>query len=200
MPPKWNYPSSVINQKEKDVNSFSFTDSCAFLLSQLTNVDISRIKACKVQSRSLPLYLPWYLARKGGGAITLGNKQKSRIIFTENFFSINQDFYGQAAYGNNTSVWLRMAVHEVMHIQHGVRFGYLFIYILTFLWQYFRFGHDKAPLEGEAEIGVRNYERFNRFLGIKFNTSCAQILDSELPEDHKLELFNNYWSVYNQNA
>ena len=109
------------------------------------------------------VFMPWYSSKKGGGAITLGSARWGSITYTENFFSENKDIYSQAAYADRTSVWLGMSAHEVGHLEHARRYGSLIVYLIAFIAQYMRYGHDAAPLEIEAERGRQTYHRF-RFL------------------------------------
>lgn len=161
-----DYPNYILKPiKENDLRQgFSFRPAMAFLMSELADVDLKMVEDCTIYSRSVGRYVPWYSAKKGGGAITLGNRKKQSITFTENFFSADKEVYAYVAYGDELNAWLRMAAHEVGHLKHAQRFKFLLIYLIIFLFQYARFGHDEAPLEKEANYGSDNYYRLRSYL------------------------------------
>lgn len=190
-----SYPKGILEPLSQN-QGFGFTESLSFILHKLSGIDLTKIENCKILRRGIPIYLPWYNSQKGGGAITLGNKKWSRIIFTENFFSDDDKVYGKKAYGDNYNVWLRMASHEVVHIEHTQRFRFLTYYLLVFIYQYIRFGHDNAPLEKEAELCTSRFYDFNRFLRNKFNTDLGQLLSSDKSQEDKISMLEYMWSSY----
>ena len=187
------YPEEILNEYG---GYFSFTPPVCLLLSLISDVDIDTISKCKIKSRSLPQYIPWYNARKGGGAITLGSAKWSRIYFTENFFSDDTDLYGRCAYGKNLGVWLRLASHEVVHIAHGKRFSFILIYLLVFMYQYMVYGHDLAPLEKEADQAISKYDAFNRSFYKSQGQSVPDYLKLNINDAKKEEVINRCWQVF----
>jgi len=195
---KTTYPKGILKPLENQNARFSFTESSSFLLHKLSGIKLERIKECQIIIRGLPYYLPWYNSKKGGGAITLGNRNWSRIIFTENFFSNDSGKYGKAAYGQNDNVWLRMASHEVVHIQHAERFKSLILYLIVFIWQYVKYGHDHSPLEKEADQCTSKYYQFNKFLNSRYNTNVSKLFSSDDTEEEKMSSIEYMWNAYNE--
>ena len=191
------YPPSIL-YPIGGASYFHFHPAVSYLFSLVTTVDLEDIKKCKVYKRSYPQYLPWYSTVKGGGAITLGNGRWSRIYFTENFFSADQDYYKGNGYLDKPNPWLRLASHEVTHIGHGKRFGSIIIYLIIFIYQYVIYGHDKAPLEIEADAGTSRYHRFNQFVVNRYKISLADIIASDSSDDDKCRLIEKYWLSHNE--
>lgn len=189
------YPEVILYESTRE-GYFYFTSPVCLLLSLVTEVDIDTISKCKIIRRSMAHYLPWYSARKGGGAITLGSSKWSRIYFTENFFSDNTDLYGRGAYGNSLSVWLRMASHEVVHIAHAQRFSFILIYLLVFIYQYIIYGHDPAPLEKEADQGTSKYDTFNRYFYDSEGQSIPDFLNLNIDDEMKSEMIDICWKAF----
>ena len=103
---------------------------------------------------------PWYLHRRGGGALTVGRT----IWFTGNWFAAG----GPGARGDGSPLstwrWLRHLAHEAGHLpqaeRHGPRLPGKARYVARFTLQYasraVRFRrdvHDGTPLEIEADRG-----------------------------------------------
>lgn len=173
---------------------FAFTKPAAYLLHTVSNIDFDLIKETKLYSRSVYRYLPWYPASKGGGAITLGSRLKTTITFTENFFSSNTDLYKSKAYAYNLNAWLRLAAHEVTHLEHARRFRFLIIYLIVFLYQYVRYGHDRAPLEIEANYGTHSYDAFKYYMRrVEKVDMLETFFDEQLDEESQIQLIDKYW-------
>lgn len=190
------YILKPINNSQ-EFGPYHFTDSVAHLLGLLSGVDKKRIKKTKIYQRSLFRYLPWYKAINGGGAITLASQSRSSITFTENFFSSDKTKYNHKAYLNNIFSWLRLASHEVGHIQHGVRYKFFLYYLIVFGFQYLRYGHDNAPLEKEADIGSQNFIALVAFCNSKYKANIINdILSQPISEDKKIILINDIWSTF----
>ncbi|MDA8693364.1 hypothetical protein N9L92_04815 [Saprospiraceae bacterium] len=190
------YPSKVLDKVEGQ-SYFHFRPSVSYLFSLVTDADFSDIKNTKILSRAYPHYIPWYSASKGGGAITLGNSNWSRIYFTENFFSQDQELFKTSAYANNIGVWLRLASHEVSHIAHAKRFKSIIIYLTVFIYQYIIYGHDKAPLEIEADAGTLKYHRFAHYIKMQSGMTIFNLLESDKSEEEKIAFIRDAWSRYN---
>jgi len=185
-----SYPIHILEpiHQEKPSKGFRYKPAVAYLLSVLSEVDVALIENCKVYSRSPFRYMPWYNAQKGGGAITLGNKNWQSITFTENFFSDDKSSYAHAAYLNNLYTWLKLSSHEVGHLSHALRFKSLIVYLIVFIIQYVRYGHDDAPLEHEANVGSDNFKAFHSYVYSSENpTVLSKILESDLSEAEKIE-------------
>jgi len=178
-------------------DGFKYKTSVAYLLSELSGVEMKTILNCNVYTRSLRRYRPWYPAQKGGGAITLGNRNWQNITFTENFFSTNKSLYPNSAYGDQTISWLRLSAHEVGHLAHALRYGSIVIYLFKFIYEYTVFGHDKSPLEKEADQGSNNFKSFSIYLNRKEGVSTIEeLLKKNISEDEKIQVLQNLLSKY----
>lgn len=174
---------------------YHFRRPVAHLLHLVSGVDMQLIEDVKIYSRSTFRFIPWYPSSKGGGAITLGNKKWKSITFTENFFSTDQEKYNGRAYGDQLHTWLRLAAHEVGHLAHAQRFGSFIIYLWVFIYQYLLHGHDKAPLEIEAESGRKTYIYFNSYLMKAQGNSISDLLSNN-NETNTIKIINQYWSNF----
>ncbi len=175
--------------------AYKYSDIMVELLHLMTEVPRSRIRNVKIYSRSRVRYIPFYSAYKGGGAITLGNKNWQSITFTENFFSNSEERYGRAAYADNIYTWIKLSAHEVGHLHHTERYGSLILYLIVFAYQYLRYGHDQAPLEHEAEKGNQNLIRFNSFT----NNKLPDLICSAETLEQKIETLQNWHQDYTRN-
>lgn len=185
----------LIKAAENGKHGYQYTVPMVELLSKVADVEKSIITKTILYPRTALRYIPFYPARKGGGAITLGNHKKHSITFTENFFSDDKKLFGRAAYANNTSTWLRMSAHEVGHLTHAHRYKSLFIYLIVFVYQYLRYGHDAAPLEEEAEHGPRQLRKFLVYVK-KQRADLILLMESDVSDATKVNLINDWWSEY----
>lgn len=98
-------------------------------------------------------------------------------------------------------IWLRLAAHEVGHLAHAQKFGSLIIYLWIFIYQYLLHGHDKAPLEIEADKGSRTYTLFYNFICRNYGRGKLETLLTEKErEEIKINKVNEWWSEFkNQN-
>lgn len=175
----------------------TFTKPVAYFLSLLSGVDRTIIEDARIYSRTFYRFLPWYDAKKGGGAITLGSFKKASITFTENFFSGDRDLYKSKAYLNNMHAWLRLSSHEVMHLVHAKRYKFHLLYLMVFAYQYIRYGHDKAPLEIEADIGRWEYDRFISYTRNKLDIDFIELLFLKHKQEYEqIKLIDYYWQKY----
>ncbi len=189
--------AQLIRPAEDGKYGYQYSLPMVELLSRVSGVDKSIIAATKLYPRTTLRYIPFYPAHKGGGAITLGNHKKHSITYTENFFSGDHALFGNAAYANNTATWLRMSAHEVGHLEHAHRYRSLVIYLIVFIYQYLRYGHDAAPLEQEAERGPRELRRFIAFTNrIQGHHSLTQLMEAELPDSAKVEKIAAWWTDF----
>ena len=171
------------------------------LLSKVSNVSPNIIAHTKIESRSYRKYIPFYVASKGGGAITLGNQNWQTITFTENFFSTDQSLYNNRAYANDMQSWLRMSSHEVGHLAHTHRYKSFIIYLLVFAYQYIRYGHDAAPLEIEAEIGTSELYRFDNFMRRNnYSNGTISLLTSDKTEAEKILALDELWNLFQSDS
>ena len=179
---------------------FRFTDKASFLLSLVSGVDEEKIRTCSIYRRNPYRYFPWYRASRGGGAITFGSRNWSSITFTENFFSEDNKFFNNRAYGNRMDIWLSLAAHEVVHIRHAQRFGNFVIYLLVFAYQYLLHGHDKAPLEIEAEEARFNFLKFNAYFTSKEGKTLSQLLlDNDNNFSSFKQVLSKNWEEFKSN-
>lgn len=182
----------------RDANGhYNFRPDVAHLLHLVSGVEKSLITKARIYPRSPLRYIPWYRSTKGGGAITLGSKNWQSITFTDNFFSADQKKYSGRAYGDQIDTWLRLAAHEVGHLAHAQKFGSLFIYLWVFIYQYLLHGHDKAPLEIEADQGSSSYSHFNNFINRTYGREkLIQLITDKTAEEKKIDKLNNWWSEF----
>jgi len=167
------------------------------LLSKVSGVDEEIIKNTKIDIRSIRKYIPFYSAKKGGGAITLGNHKWQSITFTENFFSTDQKLFNNRAYANDLHSWLRMSSHEVGHLAHTHRYKSFLIYLIVFAYQYMKYGHDDAPLEIEAEEGTSELCRFDNYLRVNgYSKGTHNLILSEKSEQEKITELEELWIEY----
>jgi len=141
--------------KDPKRKGYFFSPVMVELLHHVANVPLDILRKTKVYSRTPVRYIPFYPAHRGGGAITLGSDTWQSITFTENFFSSDKNLYGNRAYANDLDDWLRLSAHEAGHLNHAVRFKFFIMYLIIFVVQYVRYGHDAAPLEIEADEGTK---------------------------------------------
>ena len=194
-----NYNINVHRNVSKNKGSvkLAFTIPAAYFLSLLSGVDPTIIREARIYIRTTIRFLPWYNSLKGGGAITLGSAKKASITFTENFFSDNHELFKSKAYLNNVSAWLRLSSHEVTHLVHAKRYKYLFWYLIVFGYQYLRYGHDRAPLELEANRGSFEYDRFIHFARYEMGLDFIELLfKGKMNEKEQLESIDALWSNY----
>lgn len=176
---------------------FYYTPVMVELLHLVAKVPKQIIKQTKIYCRSAERYIPFYPAHRGGGAITLGSDTWQSITFTENFFSKDQQRYNGRAYADNISSWLGMSAHEAGHLIHAKRFRFFIFYLVMFVYQYLRYGHDAAPLEVEAEIGRKNLIKFQAFLNQKYGTDTLEnLLTSDDPDYEKIQKLKDYWAEH----
>lgn len=176
---------------------YRYTKLMVNLLHKVSSVPASIIETTRIYPRSARRYIPFYPAHTGGGAITLGSDTWSSITFTENFFSTDQERYHNRAYANAVDSWLYLSAHEVGHLIHAVRYRFFVIYIIVFIYQYAKYGHDAAPLEIEADIGRKRLRQFNRYICDKEDKGgIRQLVISDLTEQKKIELLEKWWTAF----
>jgi hypothetical protein len=142
--------------------------------------------------------VPWFRARRGGGAIVLGTASKPKVIFTENFFL--REIYGRKGrhYGNRLDVWLDMLSHEIGHVEQLGRIRHPLRYVVLFAWQYIStLSHSSAPLEKEAEEGRRKYRKFIRQLREQsLMKDFYKLLRSDQPDREKILQVDKWLEKY----
>ena len=189
-------PFNIIEELDAGKSIYRFSEPVVNLLALASGQEKQSIRETKIYPRSFRRYMPWYKTSNGGGAITLGNRKWSSITFTENFFSDDINIYKEKAYGCNARAWLRLSAHEVGHIKHAHKYGSLLLYLLTFLFQYMRFGHANAPLEKEADSGIKTYDNWSNFLDIHQLGNIETLLQSEQSNEDKIKTLNLWWDEY----
>ena len=169
------------------------------LLSKVTGVTEETVAKTKLYSRTPLRYIPFYPAQKGGGAITLGNKKWQSITFTENFYSDDTAYYGHKAYANKPGAWLRLSAHEAGHLHHAHRFKSLLIYLIVFVYQYARYGHDAAPLEIEADLGPEVLSRLSKHIKSAHGASLVKdCITTNISDSEKIALLDKWWASYSE--
>lgn len=187
----------ILHNNSESSAYYNYRPGITTLLSYVTGVEEDIIAKTKIHSRSLYRYIPTYQAKKGGGAITLGNRKWKSITFTENFFSDDKTLYGHAAYANRPQVWLRLSAHEVGHLHHTHRFKFFVVYLFVFLYQYMRYGHDAAPLEKEADAGPRVLAEFSAYVRRTYNLSVLNdCIIASISEEEKKALLMEWWGGF----
>ncbi len=166
------------------------------LLHLVTEVDEQFLRNLNIYKRSLWRPVPWYRSSKGGGAITLGSSSWQSMVFTENFFSADKTKYGEKAYGDDVRRWMMMLAHEACHIHHARRFGFFIYYLLRFAFEYLVFGHDKSPLEKEADAGVAALHAFHQHVYRFGVIDLFDYLLSSVPEQDKMRQLEEWWKGY----
>jgi len=175
--------------------AYNYSPLMVALLSRIAEVPEENLRKTKLYPRTPRRYIPFYSADKGGGAITLGNKKWHSITYTENFFSNDTSLY-RRAYADNTYTWLRMSAHEVGHVNHAIRYGSIIIYLIVFIYQYARYGHDGAPLEKEADLGPDNLNKLIRHTA----GQLIPVIESDLPEEDKIKQIVVWWTSYKRSV
>lgn len=137
------------------------------VLAAVSRVDRRLLVDARIRpARANWLWAPWYLAHRGGGALTIGRT----IWFNGNWFST----HGPGASGDgsawSTWRWLRHLAHEVGHLPQAEREGltlagrsrYVARFTGQYLWRALTLKgavHDGASLEIEADRGRWVLER-----------------------------------------
>ena len=183
----------VLYRKEDKNYLYGFNPVISHLLSLTSGIDSEIIQNVEVYQRHFLRYIPWYSKSKGGGAITLGSGKKQSITFTENFFAFNT----HTDPDKFILMWLSLASHEVIHINHAKKYNNLLVYLWAFAIQYMRHGHDGAPNEKEADKGTSEFNRFNAYVNYKYGyNALSALLKSDLKDDEKKKQIDLWWQRY----
>ncbi|MBR4136605.1 MAG: FeoB-associated Cys-rich membrane protein [Bacteroidales bacterium] len=198
--PAAQYPASVLEYYPAVGfhGIFKLKKSVAHLLSLVSDVNQLQIEDVVIQKRGIGQYRPWYRCKTGGGAIVLGRSPYAvNITLTENWFEEDAAAYQGHGYGQNTIQWIALLSHEVGHIPHIGHKGGLVGYALSFLWEYIRYGHDKAPRELEADKGYLVFKDFYASLNATYKShALRELLESELSEQEKISTLDQWWEAY----
>ncbi|MBT8188804.1 MAG: hypothetical protein HKN67_13570 [Saprospiraceae bacterium] len=193
----FTYPEHIVQPLNDKINVFKFSPAVAYIFSLCSGISEEMIMATKIYPRTFLRFIPLYRAVHGGGAITLGSKNWQSITLTENFFSNDSDKYGRAAYANAHQSWMRLCAHEIGHIKHTQKYGWLFWYLLVFAYEYMRYGHDGSSLEAEAEQVSKEYTRFNSFVNSCISPEALQkLLEVNIDEKFKKEKILAWWQQF----
>ena len=197
------YPSSLLiyDSKLGFYGGYKFTQSATYLLSLVSGVSEFYIANTIEQERRPGQYRPFYNSNNGGGAITLGtNIFNSNITYTENWFDDNPMSYNGHGYGQNIAKWLYLSSHEVGHLPHVVESNNLVKYILRFVFEYTKYGHDAAPSEVEANKGFYEFDAFYKFINQTYGSgSLERLFNSNRKESEKIETITTWWNSYEKN-
>jgi len=161
------------------VRRYKLDQSYVMLLSEITGFPMSDISKVIIVQKSLFRPFPFYAVQKGGGAITFAGRHFCHIYMTENYFT------SETSSRDHFYHWTRLLCHELMHQQHGIRFKSIGYYLWRFALEYLRYGHDKAPLEQEAERYTEAFDRFYLGLRSKGQWEPLRALMSETEESHE---------------
>jgi RHS repeat-associated protein len=191
-------PILIYDAKLGLYGGYKFTQSAAHLLSLVSGVSRVYIDNVVVQERAAGQYRPWYSAKDGGGAITLGSGVlNSNITYTENFFNDDPSSYNGHGYGQDVMAWLSLSSHEVGHLPQIGKAGGFFSYVLGFAIEYAKSGHDAAPSEIEADKGYTVFNAFNKFVNKTYgNGSMEKLFNSDMREGKKVETITSWWNAY----
>ncbi len=210
--PDGRYPKSILRYDSSLGlrGGYKFTDSASHLLSLVSGVSKSTIQSVTVQERGVGQYRPFYSAKGGGGAITLGTSStNANITYTENFFEDDSKAYNGNGYGQNVKAWLLLSAHEVGHLPQIDSKGGLMGYIGEFVKQYVGAGgHDGASYEKEADKGFETFRSFNNFVDDKYGKNKLIDVMSATEENngrkgtekYKIDQINKYWNAYEKDG
>ena len=201
--PNGLYPKSILtyNKLLGLHGGYKFKKSAAHLLSLVSGVSQKLIEETVIKKRAAGQYRPWYRCNLGGGAITLGTQTYKTITYTENWFEDDPNAYKGHGYGQDIIGWLELSAHEVGHLPQIDKKRGLLLYSLSFGVEYLRSGHDNAPSEKEADKGYLEFMRFNQFVSNNYgSTALKDLFESELSEQDKISIIDNWWTDYKKNT
>ena len=179
---------------------YTLTKPASHLLSLISGVSEDYITNLQILQRGFGHYYPLYNPNKGGGAITIGaNPYHATITITENFFSDNKKTYNGNGYGQDIRKWLGILSHEVKHIDHIKDYGGKVSYLLHFLFQYMKNGHDSVKEEIEADRGMIVFGKFVDFTDKKYGeNSLEDLFNSKYSDSIKIKEIDEWWRMYNE--
>jgi RHS repeat-associated protein len=196
------YPRSILiyDAKLGLHGGYKFTQPAAHLLSLVSGVSRIYIDNTVVQERAFGQNRPWYSAKEGGGAITLGSSiLNSNITYTENYFDDDPGSYNGHGYGQDVMEWLSLSAHEVGHLPQISKAGDLLNYVFGFAMEYIKNGHDDAPSEIAADKGYKTFSAFNSFVNRTYGYgSIEKLFNSDKREIRKIETITSWWNVYQE--
>ena len=71
------------------------------------------------------------------------------------------------------------------------------MYVFSFLGEYIRYGHDKAPSEIEADKGRKKFGDFNEFVNNKYGAdSLLNLFNSNASEEDKISKIDEWWNCF----
>jgi len=141
------------------------------------------------------------VSNNGGGGITIGSDPNNvTMTFTENFFADNSDDYNVHGYGQNVTEWLRMVSHEATHIKRVEQAGGKMKYLVHFIAQYMKYGHDDVPEEQEADANRDKFDDFNDFINNNYGKNALQdLFKSDYSDSQKVQQIDTWWKKFNEN-
>lgn len=181
-------------------NSYSFTLPAVTFLSLVSDVPEGWINQTSIMKRGLGQYLPWYLPFGCGGAITIGDAKLNwyNIFLTQNFFKTDGNCPQNDIYS-----WLRICSHEVRHLYHingftGQANTNVGTYIGMFAIDYIiHLGHNNAPEELFANIGITNFDLFYDWIGMnKGSNALESILNNNEGWEIQSNTIKNWYNEY----
>ena len=73
-------------------------------------------------------------------------------------------------------------------------------YILRFVFEYTKYGHDAAPSEVEANKGFYEFDAFYKFINQTYGSgSLERLFNSNRKESEKIETITTWWNSYEKN-
>ena len=198
---------------------YTFTQPMAHVLSLVSSVNEQDIKNTRIYVRGVSNPYPWYFGKGRYGGITLPEGNHAAITYTNSLFDDSE-------FGQNYYEWLDISSHEVGHINHikasnkiadkqyelllktsmyakdmyvpSLETHRTTSYLSKFIASYLKYGgHDKSPLEKQADKGSDSFNRFNNFVNEKYgNNSLINLLKSDISDTKKIQQIDKYWNEY----
>jgi len=179
---------------------YTFTKPAAHLLSLVTGIKEYYIREVNVMEKGLGREFPAYNPNNGGGGITIGSDPNNvTMTFTKNYFADNKSDYNGNGYGQDVYEWLSIVSHEVTHIKHIGQADGKIPYIVHFIKQYLKFGHDNTPEEKEADANRDIFQNFNSFVMNNYGkNSIQELFNSELSDGQKIQQIDAWWKEWQE--
>lgn len=191
------YPRPILSYNAS-TGTYSFRPAVAHLLSLTSGLKENIIRDAVIQERAPGHYRPFYRASEGGGAITLGDRSRTSITYTENFFADDPSSFNGNGFGQDSKRWLDISSHEVVHLGQVRVTDSFFGYMFEMANQYFEAGnHDDAPNEKAADWGSTKYRAFNKYINDNFGKDALiELLGNGPSDDKKISTIDKWYGQY----
>ena len=195
------FPKFLITQKHTPfyrANFYTLNLPAVRLLSLVSGVSEKYIRNVQIMQRGFGHYYPLYFSNEGGGAITLGNTpDNASINFTPNFFEDDENKYNGHGFGQNFYSWMYLLSHEVTHLKHIEECGNEISYLISFAYDYAKYGHDNTPKEKEADNNSNIFKEFYKFVNKnKGENVLEDLFKSNKTSELKVSIINQWWDEY----